>query len=65
MTLNKQDFNAITINELMHFIYEYRRKHGQCPECGHNKVKRNGKTIKSQQRYLCLNDRCGKAFISP
>ena len=39
-------------------------KRPNCPYCSSSVIKKNGKTRDGNQRYICLNERCGKSFSS-
>lgn len=39
-------------------------KRPNCPYCNSSIIKKNGKSLKGEQRYICLNERCGKSFSS-
>lgn len=61
MQLNQQandNLGVIRIDELEEFIRAYRKKNGQCPECGTTKIWGHGSTNKLKHRYRCLNESC-------
>lgn len=39
-------------------------KRTNCSYCDSSIIKKNRKSLKDEQRYICLNEQCGKSFSS-